>query len=470
MTDRAPWRVTDWTALAAVTAVAALLRLWHLGQPEGLVFDEGYYVPDACSLSLGEEACGTSGLHSRVHPFLARWVIGAGIKLFGYEAFGWRIAAVAFGVISVALLYVLAHRLFASTVAASGASAFLALDGLHFVQSRLGVLDIFVATFALAAVLFVVIDRDRRRRPDERLRDRPWLLAAGLAAGAATASKWSGLPFLLVVAGLAVVWDTRADHGTVTVRTLWRTVAHRSVLLVGALAVLPLVVYTVSFVGVFDARLQALPWERGSWLRSFLGWQKHILTFGVDLGGNYPYTSGAWSWPLLKRPVVHAFNEEASGAVIRHILALGNPALWWGSIVAVVVCLVRWLRGRGGPEGVILAGIVAGYLWWLPVTASRTFSFSFYMTPALPFMCLALVRVGQLIWDRFAGKVAVVAMTSAVVGAFVFFYPILAWQPLGEDTWSARMWFTDCRPESVTGDPPRPNIVPSPPPDGWCWI
>ena len=39
-----------WGAPAAVLLLAAVLRLWNLGNPHSLVFDETFYVKDASEL------------------------------------------------------------------------------------------------------------------------------------------------------------------------------------------------------------------------------------------------------------------------------------------------------------------------------------------------------------------------------------------------------------------------------------
>ena len=59
---------------------------------------------------------------------------------------------------------------------------------------------------------------------------------------------------------------------------------------------------------------------------------------------------------------------------------------------------------------------------------------------------------------------------GAILATFVFFYPIASWVPMSPDAWRSRIWFTDCRPELLTGDPPHPSFVAGPPPEGWCWI
>jgi dolichyl-phosphate-mannose--protein O-mannosyl transferase len=236
-----------------------------------------------------------------------------------------------------------------------------------------------------------------------------------------------------------------------------------------ALAAVPLAVYVLSFAGRLDGQVLALPWDRGSWWWAFVRRQWHIFSFHVDLRGAYPYESPAWSWPLLKRPVVFAFTADRGR--FREILALGNPVVWWGGTAAVVACAVRWFRRRGGPEGVVLAGVAAGYLWWLPVTSSRSFSFSFYLLPAVPFLCLALARVAQATWEDVAGRVVTASVALAAIAAFVFFFPVLTFRPLDADGWTARLWFTACRPQGLVGDPPRPRSdLVTPPPEGWCWI
>jgi dolichyl-phosphate-mannose-protein mannosyltransferase len=467
-----PWGRIDWLAISLVTLGGGITRFWHLGTPGTLVFDEAYYAPDACTLVHSASACGVAGTFSKVHPILGKWIIGLGIDLFGHRPFGWRVAAAIFGTVSIILLFLLARRLLRSTAAATFAAAFLALDGLSFVQSRLAMLDVFVATFALATFLFVVLDRDRERHADERFWDRRWLLAAGVAGGAAMATKWSGIPFVAAAAVLVFAWDARATRDLRVEHPIGRTLRKRAGVLIVAFVALPLVVYVASFVGGLDAPFMTSPWDRGSWVRAFLGWQKHILTFGIDLHGVHPYTSPAWSWPLLKRPVV--YHIDVSGGAYREIIALGNPAIWWPAILATAACVVRWLRRRDpeGPDGAIIAGLVAGWAWWLPVTSVRTFSFLFYLTPAIPFLCLALARVLQLTWPNVVGRIATGAVAAAVLGLFVFFYPVLAAAPLTAEAWSARLWFTDCRPESLTNDdPPIPLTKTAvPPPSGWCWI
>ncbi len=133
-----------------MTAGAAALRLPGLSRPVGFVFDEIWYARNACRYVIGTPECGIDQLASRAHPPLGNWMIGAGIKLFGYEEFGWRISAAVVGTITVAVLFLLTWQLLrnasphARTFGAFTAAALLAGDFLHIVQSRIGMLDVFV--------------------------------------------------------------------------------------------------------------------------------------------------------------------------------------------------------------------------------------------------------------------------------------------------------------------------------------
>ena len=102
---------------------AAALRIVSLGRPVELVFDEIFYARDACWYVIGTESvCGITDLASRAHPPMGKWLIGSGIAAFGYEPFGWRIAAAVAGTIGVALLYLLAWRLLRRVVASREAT------------------------------------------------------------------------------------------------------------------------------------------------------------------------------------------------------------------------------------------------------------------------------------------------------------------------------------------------------------
>lgn len=234
-------RLVGWGASLAVTLVAFLLRVWHLGTPHTFEFDETYYAKDAWSLLhfgyarnyvsdadrhiLAGVTTGqwSSGPEMAVHPDVGKWLIAAGERVFGMDPAGWRAVPVVVGSLMVLLMIRFVRRITGSTLWGVVAGLLVTFDGLAFVLSRLALLDIFVAFFGLLAVHCMVADRDWCRRrmaglvtepirgrgwgPVRKMLVRPWLLAAGVSWGLACASKWDAMYPLAAFALLYLGWN-----------------------------------------------------------------------------------------------------------------------------------------------------------------------------------------------------------------------------------------------------------------------
>ena len=479
----AAWSRFDWVALALVSGGAAVVRMAALGRPIGFVFDEIFYARNACRYVLGDPSvCGIDELASRAHPPLGNWLIGAGVKLFGFEPFGWRIAAAVAGTLTVALVYVLAWRLLrrgsggrAATIGAFAAAGLLATDFLHLVQSRIGMLDVFITLFVVAAVLAIVLDRDgsRNRR---WLLGRPWRLVAGASLGAATAVKWSGAYVALAVIGLVIAWELAVRHRERPAdswgRVVRSTIVQEALPTLVLLGLVPLAVYVLSYTGRMPGEVIGLPWVDGTFWRGVFEHQRQMLEFHTTLAGDHPYESPSWSWIALKRPVAYYFNHDASS--YREILALGNPLVWWPAAAALVALAVRWVRAGAGvsrAEPVILAGAIATYGPWPILSGARSQVFLWYLLPTVPFLCLALGAMAAWLWQARIGRVAVAVFGLAVLASTAFYVPLLTALPLSPDDWQARILLRDCdRPDGPALRLPNDQINQGLPPRGWCWI
>jgi dolichyl-phosphate-mannose--protein O-mannosyl transferase len=457
--------------LVGITGGGGALRLAGISQPRALVFDE-FYAGDACLYVFGPLAqCLTTEEISVVHPPLGKWLIGTGLTLFGFNPIGWRTASLVAGTVSIAVLYLLARKLLRSTMAASIAAGLLAFDFLHFVMSRTAMLDIFVLVFGLVAFLCLLYDgeqpaaADRSSTPIRVALQRRWLIASGIAAGAAVASKWSGAYLLAAVAflacGRAIVRARRDSHRT-------GTITNEIAVLVGALIVVPAVVYIASFTTRVEGTLLAWPWQEHAWVRSLV--ERHGVMLEHHLGALYthPYMSPAWSWFLLKRPVLFYFRDLGGGRV-QEILALGNPVVWWAGIAAVGGMVWRLSASRRIPsqDAFILAGLLAGYVPWLVIVRQQ--AFLYYLLPALPYLYLALAQTLVRLSSRRLRAAITMALAVSAVAGFAFFHPVLVGTTLNQYDWEHRMLFRSCGGAGAT-DVGRPRLQPGPPPSGWCWV
>lgn len=478
------WTRLDTVLLVAVTSVAAVLRFWGLESPAELVFDEIYYAQNSCLLVAGPEVCGVSGPLSNGHPPLGQWVIAAGIALVGYDPFGWRIASAIAGTATVALTYVLARVVLRgaspgpAAVGSAVAAGLLAIDVLHVVQSRVAMLDILVALFVVAAFLAVTLDLSRATQAGrggigQWLFGRPWRLLAGVLIGAAVTVKWSGIYSAVGLIGLVVVFEIlarrRDDAGAVrgwgyAFVSAFRAEGLRTAVFFG---LVPLILYVVAYLGVYDGSLVALPWREDSFWWQVARHQLLMARVAFGLEGQHPYESASWTWFLLKRPVAYFFED---GAAYREILAFGSPLAWWPALLVFGWLAVSWVRGRRDlGSSVVLVGALSAMLPWLIVGAARSQIYLWYVLPVVPFIYLA-VGIAAVRWRGWARAALGVGLAAALAG-FVFFLPLTVAAPLTPDDWRLRIWFTDCeRPGAPTLLLPDDTINTGPPPDGWCWI
>ncbi|WP_261570490.1 dolichyl-phosphate-mannose--protein mannosyltransferase [Frankia gtarii] len=194
--------LAGWLATLSVTVLAGLLRFWNVTQPRGVYFDEVYYTKDAWGLltagyEIDSKSC--SGPAYVVHPPFGKWLMAASEGLFGYTncggvphgdpELGWRFSSALFGTLAVLVLARAARRMFRSTLLGCFAGLLLAMDGLEFVQSRIGILDIFLMTGVVVALACLLLDRDDGRA---RLADR--LIAAATPRSGPAPPVAGGLP------------------------------------------------------------------------------------------------------------------------------------------------------------------------------------------------------------------------------------------------------------------------------------
>lgn len=489
------WR--GWAGPIFVTVLAAILRLVNLGQPHAVVFDETYYAKDGLSLLLfGYERTSVEDANDLilasngdphqllsifnpdasyvVHPPLGKWIIASGIEFFGMNPWGWRIATAVVGILSVLILARIVRRLTRSNLLGTLAGLFLAIDGLGIVMSRTALLDNSLMFFVLIAFGCLLLDRDRTRKRlalldpasyaerkwGPKLGFRPWLLAAGISLGLACGVKWSGLYFVAGFGLLTVFWDisTRRLIGIPNpwIATLVRDALPAFLSMVG----IGIVVYLATWWGWFtndSAYMHDWAASHGSTggifpeaLRSLWHYHAEALSFHTSLASPHSYSANPWLWPVQGRPTSFSVINEGldcgADKCRAHVLALGNPLIWWAGCLALVHQAWRWLANRDWRSGAVICGFLAAWLPWL-FFQQRTV-FEFYSIVMLPFMIMALtMSLGTILGSSHAspnrrkwGLISVGTFVMLVIAASWFFYPIWVGDPLSVSQWQLRMW------------------------------
>ena len=489
----------DRWAPTIVVLLAAFLRFWNLGYPHKLVFDETYYVKDAWTLShLGYESNWLNDANTAfeggdptqfatapsfvVHPPLGKWLISIGMNLFGPQnSWSWRIVCALFGVLAVVLLMLVAKLLMKSTLWAVVAGFLFAIDGHAIVLARTALLDNFLMFFVLLAFYFLLRDREAveielaRRSADHAwmgvIWNRWWLIATGVALGAATAVKWSGLYFALAFGLYTVISETllrRRIYKSGIGRGDWLLTGVAGQGVANFMLMIPIafLTYLSSWTGWLVTKGG---FDRGwadsvdrqatgfwSWVPTSLQslWQFHKEAYGFHLGLHTPhsYASSPLTWLFLWRPTSFFYEGSIQGdpgcntytSCSSAITALGNPLIWLGATAAVLYLTYRYFRTGDRIIGLILLGLAAGYLPWM-MYLQRTV-FQFYVIAFEPWMILALVFAMRSMlkaekgfyWRKTANRIAVFLLLTTVVS--VYFYPIWTGITVPYWFWLSHMW------------------------------
>jgi dolichyl-phosphate-mannose--protein O-mannosyl transferase len=411
-----------------IAIAAFFLRVINLGNPKGFVFDEVYYVDGARDLlKYGVEVDGLKP-EFIVHPPVGKWLIGLGIKIFGDNEFGWRIAVAIAGTLLILITARLAHELFYSPFLTAITAALMACDGLLLVHSRTALLDLFLTLFVVTAAYFW-------------FRQQYWY--AGIFFGIALATKWSALYFIALF-GFVTLFKMLRERPT---KQTFRSVGMR----VLQFGVLPIAIYITSWAGWF---FSARGWDRSHTsnpLSSLIYYHKQMLDFHTSLVEKHSYQANPWSWLIMGRPTSF-FYETPQGcdskSCSQEVLALGTPVLWWSATIAVAVLLGFWFlqcyqRRIDSKLTFILLGIIAGYLPWF-FFQKRTV-FSFYAIVFEPFLVLAIIYCAKLFIDRSRNRadaqVIILGFVAVVFLNFVYFLPLYLGEVITYAQWHMRMWF-----------------------------
>jgi dolichyl-phosphate-mannose-protein mannosyltransferase len=500
-------RLYAWGAPAIVVVVAAFTRLFNLGAPHSLVFDETFYVKDSWTLwNLGYSASwpvdadksfnvGLTDIYEStgsfvVHPPLAKWIIGLGMEAFGPESsVGWRISTAVVGVLAVVLLMLIAKKLFDSTLLAVLAGGLFAIEGNAIVMSRVALLDNYVMFFALLGFGAILLDRgwtERRlarwitqRTQAGRGTDwgpslwwRPWLMAAGLAFGLTSAVKWSGFYFLAAFAIYSVVVDALARRRAGVFfwgsGTLLRQAPVSFLLTVPIAAVAHMSTWISWFTtdnGYYrhwaeeagNAWSGALSWVPLS-VQSWWHYQASVYAYHVGEMRPHSYQANPLTWLFMVRPTSMFYQSSSLGengcdydVCGASITGLANPLIWWAATAAVFYLVYRLARYREWRVGLILMGMAAGYLPWLGYLQRTVFQF--YTIAFEPYMILGLVFVIGLVlgrksappWRRDQGiRVVAVFLVLATLTS-VFFWPLWTGMQLDIRWMQAHWWLPTWR-------------------------
>jgi dolichyl-phosphate-mannose-protein mannosyltransferase len=291
-------------------------------------FDEIYFVKSA------EQYLNLQVPYEWTHPPLGKLIIAAGISVFGYNPFGWRIMGVIFATLMIPLIYILGKKLFGTWIGAFASAFLLTFDFMHFTMARMATVDTYVVFFSLASQLFFLIYLKNVLKNSWKAPVLPLFLAI-LFFALGFSTKW--LVLYGFVAQLAILAALRLGEVSKLKKGLsdkiYAFTDHPFSAILGFLLV-AVFVYFLTYIPDMLA---------GRSLLEVFGLQGGMYNYHATLVATHPFSSTWWTWPLLFNPFNAAshvplwlYTSSLPLGMSSTIVLLGNPAVWWVGFIGII--------------------------------------------------------------------------------------------------------------------------------------
>ena len=386
-----------------------------------MYFDEIYHGRTAYEFLRGVYPYETT------HPPLGKEFISLSVAVFGMTPFGWRFIGAILGVLMLVIIYILLKNMFGKTLIATCGTLLFGFDFMRYTQTRIATIDTYAVLFILLAYLFMY--RYLTNSPDAPFRKTVASLAlSGLFFAIGCASKWvvvyAGIGLAVIYAIRLVLLNKYYDENNISGyrNYLLKTLLWSVVFFI----IVPVVIYCLSYIPYGLAKDMTIPggmlWDAEYYK---IIWQNQVsmLSYHGKLVATHPYAAKWWQWVFDIRPILY-FNTY-SGNMRSSFAAFGNPAVWWGGLLAMIAMAYRAIRHRDGKALFILIGYLSQILPWVAV--SRVL-FIYHYFPSTVFLVLSLAHVFNTILEKERGryKQAVLGYTAATGVLFVMFFPALS--------------------------------------------
>lgn len=471
--------------LIGIFLVSLSLRFWGLGRFNTLVFDEVYYAKFANNYLTGTKFFDG-------HPPLSKYLIAIGIwigsqipigqdtvnNLAGSTLSTWsyRWLNALTGSFIPLVISAIAFQLSQRRSYALIAGSLAAMDGLFLVESRYALNNVYLVLFGLIGQWCLLLSLRSPKRFNH------FLVISGVFFAASASIKWNGLWFLMsayFLWGIAWIfrflnWTSQGSKRSTDIpsNSLPTSPLYR-------LTQINLFYFLLCFAAV-PALFYWLIWLPHIHLNPEFGFievQRQILSYHQRVGSGsniHPYCSTWYSWILMLRPIAYYYQVAnsasdpipngnsalvlAPGRVVYDVHAMGNPALWWLSAVAIVFLI--WILVEHWKLLPSLASVHAPRLTFLPPQELWIVLFLFvsYIANLLPWMpvtrCVFLYHyMGSLVYATMAlawfvdrwfrtrefRAIGIGVMVICAI-AFVFWMPIYLGLPLTQAEYQMRMW------------------------------
>ncbi len=434
-------------------------------QKYGAYFDEMYFVRTA------EEHLNLEEPYETTHPPLGKLIIALGILCFGMNPFGWRILGVLAATAMIPIMFFFGKRMFGSSVAGFFAAFLLTFEFMHFSLARLATGEIYILLFSLLMFYFAFDYFYRREEggggSGEKKGTSTSLFISIIFFGLCFTVKWTAVFGLVAILILLLVSNLRNSKPIFSDFKIILAALFVS----AAIYIATYIPYMFSGGGHGLLAIHRFPLYLRYTSEYMSGGNVSIVppipltVFDLQLGmfvyhagieATHPFSSSWWSWHLMLKPLWLYFNSL--DGTVSTIVLMGNPAIWWGSILALILIAAKFVADKVRKTEhhehwhsyVYLFILVPFLLQWLSYALITRILFIYHFVANVPFMIFALTYWLNLSFEKewsskrrsLFFKCIVIAFLILTAVLFLLFYPAISGYPVAYEYKESLRWLS----------------------------
>lgn len=428
------------------------IELTPMGEKEKILLDEQEDVPKNYSYMnstyfdeiyfprTAYEMLNNLSIYEYTHPPLGKIILSIPIHFLGLTPFAYRLCGNIAGILIILVIYKIAKQLFKRERYALFSAIIMALDGMHFVQTRIGTVDSLLLLFCLTSFMFFLKYLYMPKEESIKIRKIP-LLLSGTFWGMAISVKWTSA-FVGLGMGILYLIKTIKDREINLKLLLWSVLSF---------IIIPIAIYVASYIPIINNPNAQLyyAYENKSGetvseyitikdIGSFIKYQKAMYDYHSKLEATHPYTSKWYEWPIMKRPLwfyIGRFDNDKIGT----IACMGNPAIWWLSTATAIFTLIYTIIKKDKEGLIILVMIIAT---WITYAFIGRIMFIYHYFITLPYMMLTIVfTISKLAKWKSKVDYCIPALCAIFLAFFIYFYPVYSGMPVRLKYIKATEWF-----------------------------
>ncbi|MGB7001557.1 MAG: glycosyltransferase family 39 protein [Halobacteriota archaeon] len=424
-------------------------------QRYGAYFDEMYFVRTA------QEHLNLEEPYESTHPPLGKLIIALGILCCGMNPLGWRIVGVIAATVMIPILFLFGKRMFKSSVAGFFAAFLLTFEFMHFSLAQLATGEIYILFFTLMIFYFAFDYFSKQEEEGDKKGSS--LFISIILIGLCFAVKWTAAFCLIAILTLLLISNIRTRKPIFSDYKI----VFAGLCVFAAIYIATYIPYMFSGTGhaLFDIHRVPLYLN---YISEYLAvgnvsitppapltvFDSQLGMFGyhATINATHPFSSPWWSWPLMLKPLWVYSNSWDT--MVSSIVLMGNPAIWWGSIPALILIAAKLVRDkirRERGDFVLLFILIPFLLLWLPYALISRILFIYHFAPEVPLMILAITYWLNRLWQDHShrhekkivvNRILVISFLILTAILFFFFYTVISGYPVSYEYKESLRWLS----------------------------